>query len=147
MLYFIPIIKGHDRNIRRRQSERGVAGLSEPREVKRAALLILFVPPKRLLVRHFLDVIRAPRPGQFLARATASSVEMSSVEINPFSAPRTRSFLVSARVSMPLMPGMPFFSKYSAREISARQLLTTGEISRTTNPADVRLPGFHVRRD
>ena len=33
------------------------------------------------------------------------------------------------------IPGMPFFSRYSASEQSARQLLTTGESSRMANPA------------
>ncbi len=42
---------------------------------------------------------------------------------------------VSARVSTPAMPTMPCFFRYSSSEAVDRQLLTTGESSRTTKPA------------
>ena len=61
-------------------------------------------------------------------------------------APSTRSLLVSARVSTSLMPGMPYSFKYSSIESSARQLLTTGESSRTTKPEHFGAPakGVHA---
>src|SRR5204862_1306088 len=54
--------------------------------------------------------ISPANPSHARADATASSSEISFVEMNPFIEPRTRSVLVRARVSIPWMPGMPFFS-------------------------------------
>ena len=79
----------------------GVSGRFAAHQIKRRALLVLFIPAERLLVRDFLDVIHADEDEFLRALARLRLSEISSVEMNPFSAPRTRSFLVSARVSMP----------------------------------------------
>ena len=51
--------------------------------------------------------------------------------------PSTRSFLVRLRVSISLIPGTPFFSKYSGNVCCDRQLEAMGESSRTTNPEHI----------
>ena len=62
---FHAVIEGDDGNVRRRQRFAHVAGVGVralPRtRSKCRALLVLFVPAKRLLVRDFLDVIHADK--------------------------------------------------------------------------------------
>ena len=85
--------------------------------------------------RPDIEVRLATSADQIAAREIGKVTQTPSVEMNPLSAPRTRSFLVSARVSIPWRPGRPCCARYSASEHSARQLLTTRESSRMTNPA------------
>jgi len=73
---------------------------------------------------------------------------MSSRRDEPVSTRRaTRSFFVSARVSMPWMPGDAVFfsSRYSAREKSARQFAEPPVKATADDEArGVRPPGFDV---
>src|SRR6266404_5068872 len=62
---FHPKIVGHNRYVRRRQWFAHLACLGFFRAVSQLearALLVLFIPQERLLVRHFLHVIHPPQP-------------------------------------------------------------------------------------
>ncbi len=59
----------------------------------------------------------------------------SRVDTTPFSAPLSRMWRTSARVSIPSMPGMPFAARYSCSDWRERQLLGIGQYSRTMNPS------------
>ena len=54
--------------------------------------------------------------------------------------PRVRRWRTSARVSISLMTGMLFLARKSSASASERQLLATGENSRTTRPSINGLP-------
>ena len=70
-------------------------------------------------------------------RAWAISASRSSlrVEITPRLAPCVRRCRVSMRVSISLMPTMPFSSRYWCSSPDARQEEARTEASRTMNPA------------
>jgi hypothetical protein len=74
-----------------------------------------------------------------VTRASSWSAS-SSVLIPARIAPRSRRWRVSARVSMPLMPTMPWAASWSSRLPVERQLEVRRAGSRTTKPAG------HMRR-
>ena len=68
------------------------------------------------------------------ARFTRSSTSETAFEITPRLAPWVRMWRVSARVSIPQMPGIPCRVSQASSEPSERQLESTDAISRTTKP-------------
>jgi len=101
--------------------------------------------PQRGFVARDVLYVSAPTnasPG-FRARGRPPPRRIGRVLRQHFIAPSTAQFLVSARVSISLIPGMHIFQVVVA-DCLLRQLLTTERVSRTTKPVHFRGGGLRV---
>ena len=104
-----------------------------------AATVNLFSPTASITYVEFVETSSARKAplicGDFRTLTTISSLVSAEFEKIPTRiAPRSRRCRVIARVSTLLIPTIPCSNKSSSSERFARQLLTTGDGFRTTNP-------------
>ena len=78
-------------------------------------------------------------PGDPCTRVTSEAGSRSRVEIAARIEPCSRSRRVSARVSIPSMPGTPLAASEAGSVVSARQDEARRDASRTANPATCTL--------
>src|SRR6185437_11202150 len=94
-----------------------------------------FVHSYASVVETFSTRFRPDMDGERRAASIKSDVAFVPLEMTPRMAPRSRRWRTNLRVSTSAMTGMLYFARKCSARSSDRQLLATGEISRTTRPS------------